>query len=328
MARRAFTLFLAVTVTTLLVGSGCGSKDSNAKIAVEFNNHAASAYVAQFNGWFDEAGLEMLPIFQVYESGAAIASSLARGDIQIAYLGMTAAITAYARGVPIRIISGVHKYGYGLVASPEIESIFDLQGKTIGSLREGTVTDILLKLMIEKYELEDLTIQRLSPSNAVLALVSGGLNAAIIPEQHATVAEANGFPMLLTSQEIWPGMQGDVLVVTTGLIESNPDLVGELMAVTKRATEWVNAHQGETAVIMATQLQIAGGKLTSGGVTLTNPMDITPEIMARSMERVVYSISIDQFILQDTIDFMVEMGYIEEGIEAADILDLSFLAQA
>ncbi|MCK5577666.1 MAG: ABC transporter substrate-binding protein, partial [Dehalococcoidales bacterium] len=192
MLRRAFTLFLAVTLATVLVGSGCASKDSTVKIAVEFNNHAACAYVAQFNGWFDEAGLEMLPIFQVYESGAAIASSLARGDIQIGYIGMTAAITAYARGVPIKIISGIHKYGYGLVASPEIESIFDLQGMTIGSLREGTVTDILLKLMIEQYKLEGLNIQRLSPSNAVLALVSGSLDAAIIPEQHATVAEANG----------------------------------------------------------------------------------------------------------------------------------------
>ncbi len=328
MVRRAFTLFLAVTLTIVLAGSGCAGKDSTVKIAVEFNNHAACAYVAQFNDWFDEAGLEMLPVFQVYESGAAIAASLARGDIQVGYLGLTGAITAFARGVPIKIISGVHKYGYSLMARPGIESIFDLQGKTIGCLREGTVTDILLKLMIERYELEDLTIRRFSPANAVLALISGSLDAAIIPEQHATVAEANGFPLLVRSQEIWPGMQGDVLVVTTGLIENKPGLVGELMAITKRATEWVNAYLQETAVIMAMQLQIAGGELQSGGITPTTSLDITPEIMARSMERVVYSVSIDPEIVQDTIDFMVELGYIEEGIKAADILDLSFLEQA
>jgi hypothetical protein len=43
------------------------------------------------------------------------------------------------------------------------------------------------------------------------------------------------------------------------------------------------------------------------------------------MERVVYSTSISPSVVQDNIDFMVAFGYIEEGVEAADILELSFL---
>lgn len=314
-------------VSVLLVGlvGGCTPKKQTVKIAVEFNNHAAAAYIAHDQGWFEEGGLEMLPVFQAYESGAAIAAALSRGDIQIAYMGLTGAIMSYARGVPIKVIAGVHQYGYGLVARPEIKGIADLEGKTIGSLRQGTVTDALLKLFMDRYNIDDLTVLRMSPSDNVLALISGSLDAAFIPEQHATVAEANGFPMLITSQDLWPGMQGDVLVVTTELIENNPDLVRELMEITQRATDWVNDYPYGAAVIMARQLRITGGDFSPAGTPAGANLEVTSAIISRSMERVVYSTSISPRVVQDNIDFMVAFGYIEEGIEAADILDLSFL---
>jgi NitT/TauT family transport system substrate-binding protein len=178
---------------------------------------------------------------------------------------------------------------------------------------------------MDRYNLEDLVILRMSPSDSVLALISGSLDAAFIPEQHATVAEANGFPMLIQSQDLWPGMQGDVLVVTTELIEGNPDLVRELMEITQRATDWVNDYPYGTAAIMARQLRIAGGEFSPAGTLAGANLEVTPAIISRSMERVVYATSISPIVVQDTIDFMVAFGYIEEGIEAADILELSFL---
>ncbi len=324
MTKRLVALFLISVLLVSIIG-GCTPKKQTVKIAVEFNNHAAAAYIAHDQGWFEEAGLEMLPVFQTYESGAAIAAALSRGDIQIAYLGLTGAIMTFARGVPIKVIAGVHQYGYGLVARPEIKEIADLEGKTIGSLRQGTVTDALLKLLVDRYDLDDLAVLRMSPSDNVLALLSGSLDAAFIPEQHATVAEANGFPMLIKSQDLWPGMQGDVLVVTTELIEDNPDLVRELMEITQRATDWVNDYPDGTAMIMARQLRIAGDELSPASTLAGANLEITPEIISRSMERVIYSTSIDSRVVQDTIDFMVAFGYIEEGVKASDMLDLSFL---
>ena len=295
-------------------------------MAVEFNNHAACAYVAYDKGWFEEAGLELLPVFQVYDSGVAIAAAMARGDIQIGYLGLTAAILTYARGVPIKVISGIHKYGYGLVARPEIKEVSDLEGKKIGSLREGTVTDILLTLMIDKYQLDDVTILRMSPSAGVLALITNSVDAAFIPEQHATIAEFNGFPMLIKSQDLWPGMQGDVLVVRTELIRDNPGLVKNLMEITQKATDWIKDHPDETAETMARQLQIAGGERSPTGKTLVGVnLEITPEIISRSMERIIYSTSIDPRVVQETIDYLAELGYIKNSFDAEEILDLRFI---
>jgi len=328
MPRRLLALFLIGVLVIILVGGSCIDKNVNKPtgIAVEFNNHAACAYVAHAKGWFEEEGLGLLPVSQIYESGAAIAAALARGDIQIGYMGLTAAIMTYARGVPIKVIAGVHKYGYGLVARPELKEIEHLQNKTIGCLREGTVTDLLLNLMIDKYHLKNTTILRMSPSEEVIALISGRLDAALIPEQHATMAESRGFPMLIKSQDLWPGMQGDVLVVRTELIRDNPDLVKRLVKVTQRATAWIKTHPDETAEIMAGQLQVAGEKVfPTREAEITMNLEVTPKIIFRSMDRVEYTTNIDPGVVQQTIDHMVELGYIKGESKAADILDLRYL---
>jgi len=328
-AKRLLAPFLTGTlIVIILAGSSCIHKNVKKPtgIAVEFNNHAACAYIAHAKGWFEEEELGLLPVFQTYESGAAVAAALARGDIQIGYMGLTAAIMTYARGVPIKVIAGVHKYGYGVVARPELTQVEDLQNKTIGCLREGTVSDLLLNLMIRKYHLKNVTILRMSPSEEVIALITGRLDAALAPEQHATMAESRGFPVLLKSQDLWPGMQGDVLAVRAELIEGNPDMIKRLIKVTQKATDWINEHPDETAEIMAEQLRIAREKITLDKETeLTPNLEITPEIISRSMDRVEYSTSIKPAVVQDTIDHMTELGYIKEGIKAADVLDLSYL---
>jgi len=46
---------------------GADKRETPIGMAVEFNNHAACAYIAHDKGWFEEAGLELLPVFQVYD---------------------------------------------------------------------------------------------------------------------------------------------------------------------------------------------------------------------------------------------------------------------
>jgi NitT/TauT family transport system substrate-binding protein len=320
-------LSLLFILTLAFLPSACSPSSAvGASVAVEFNNHAAAAWVAEEKGWFEGEGLGLVSLFQVYESGAAIAAALARNDIQIAYLGLTGAITAYTRGVPIKVIAGAHKYGYGLLVRPDITRVEELQGKTIASLREGTVTDYLLNLLIDRHGLRDITVLRMGPAEEVIALLSGSVDAAFIPEQHASTAEFQGFPMLIDSRELWPGMQGDVLVVRSELIEDHPEMVRKLVEVTRRATEWINSHPEETARIMAEQLQAAWVGLNPlKEIEGRDSLEVTPEIISRSMTRMEYSVSIDPEIVQDTIDFMVALSYIDAEVKAYDILDLSYI---
>jgi NitT/TauT family transport system substrate-binding protein len=302
-------------------------------MAVEFTDHAASAYIAKDKGWFEEEGLK-LTAYESYVTGMALASALARGDIQVAYICLVPAINAYANaGVPIKVVAGTHKYGYGLVVNTDkIKTVKDLEKPDIriGCVQVGGAVDVVLRKTIDEYGLDEDRVlnhvQRMNPPQQVLAIKTGQLDGVFLPEHWATMAEELGFKMLLTSQDVWPEMQGSVLVVKDDLINSHPEVVRKLVEVTERATEWGNQYPQEAAEVMARQLQAAGDDVLpteiAGAVT---GLEVTPEVLLRSMSRLEYTTDIDPEVVQETIDYLVELGYIKKGFNADDILDLRYL---
>jgi len=304
-------------------------------MAVEFTDHAACAYIAQDRGWFEEEGLE-LTAYESYVTGMALAAALGRtqGGIEIAYICLVPAINAYANaGVPIKIVAGTHKYGYGLVVNPDkIKTLEDLEEPDIriGCVREGGAVDVFLNKTIDYYHLDEDkildNIQRMNPPQQVLAIKTGQLDAAFLPEQWATMAEDLGFSMLLMSQDVWPEMQGSVLVVKQDLLDNHPEVVRKLVEVSRRATDWANQNPEEAAEIMARQLQVAGGGIFPVEVAeVAANLEITPEVIYRSMARLEYTLSIDPEVVQQTIDYLAQLGYIRSSFPAEDILDLRFI---
>ncbi|MCJ7656077.1 MAG: ABC transporter substrate-binding protein [Dehalococcoidia bacterium] len=331
---KLLALLTMVGLLLFMTIGGCTEKEeAPIGMAVEFTDHAACAYISQDKGWFEEEGLK-LTAYENYATGMALAAALARGDIQVAYICLVPAINAYANaGVPIMVVAGTHKYGYGLVVNPEkIKTVEDLEKPDIriGCVQVGGAVDVVLRKTIDKYGLDEDKVlnhvQRMNPPKQVLAIETGQLDAAFLPEHWATMAEELGFKMLLTSQDVWPGMQGSVLVVKDDLINSHPEVVRKLVEVSKRASEWANQHPQEAAEVMARQLQAAGGEVFPAEVAeVAAKLEITPEVLLRSMGRLEYTTDIDPEVVQETIDYLVELGYIKTSFSAEDILDLRYL---
>ncbi len=327
-------VLLLAGLLILIPLTGCTPKEeAPIGMAVEFMDHAACAYISQDKGWFEEEGLK-LTAYESYVTGMALASALARGDIQVAYICLVPAINAYANaGVPIKIVAGTHKYGYGLVVNPnKIKTVKDLEKPDIrlGCVREGGAVDVLLHRIIDKYSLDEgkilNNIQRMNPPKQVLAIKMEQLDAAFLPEQWATMAEEFGLEMMLMSQDVWPEMQGSVLVVKEDLIQEHPETVRKLVKVSQKAADWSNQHPDEAAEVVARQLQAAGGSLfpaTAGEVAAK--LEVTPMVLLHSMSRLEYTTDIDPWVVQETIDYLVKLGYIKSSFNAEDILDLSFL---
>lgn len=301
--------------------------------AVEFTDHAACAYVAKHMGWYEEAGLT-LSAYESYVTGMALAAALGRGDIQAAYMCLVPAINAYANGgIPIKVVAGTHKHGYGLVVDPDkVSTVADLEkpGLRIGCVREGGAVDVLLHRVIDKYNLDERRllsrVQRMNPPKQVLALKMGKLDGAFLPEHHATLAESLGFKMLVKSQDVWPNAQGSVLVVKEELIEDHPDIVRKLVQVSRKATQWINENPYEAAEVTACELSIsAEGILPKEVAKAAGQLEITPDVVAASMKRLAYTTDLDRDIVQETIDYMKKLGYIRQRIRAEEILETRFL---
>ncbi len=332
--KKIFIVFVFLGILFFTFFGECFSgKEIPIGMAVEFMDHAACAYISQDKGWFEEEGLN-LTAYESYVTGMALASALARGDIQVAYICLVPAINVYANAkVPIKIVAGTHKYGYGLVVNPEkIRSVKDLEepGIRIGCVREGGAVDVLLHRAVDKYNLNEerilSRIQRMNPPKQVLAIKTGQLDAAFLPEQWATMAEDLGFKMLLISQDVWPEMQGSVLVVKEELIRDHPQVVEKLVKISQRANDWINQYPQGAAEIVARQLREAGGSLFPVEIAdIAAKTEITPEVLLRSMNRLEYTTDIDPAVVQEAIDYVTQLGYIRSSFKAEDILDLSFI---
>ena len=141
-----------------------------------------------------------------------------------------------------------------------------------------------------------------------------------------STSQALGFKMLLMSQDVWPEMQGSVLVVKEDLIRDHPEIVKKLVKVSQKATDWANHHPNEAAEVMARQLQATGGEIfPTETAEVAGKLEITPEVLLRSMARLEYTTAIEHKVVQEMIDYIAELGYIKEGHRAEDILDLRYL---
>jgi len=298
-------------------------------IAVEFTSHSSCAHIALNKKWYAREGLK-LKSYNSYVTGMALASALNRGEIDAAYICLVPAINARANAkIPIKIVSGVHKYGYGLVVDPEkIKSVKDLEkpGIRIACSREGSPTDILLNKMIEKYQLDRdkilRKVRRMNPPRQLIALRTGGIDAAFMCEQYPTMAEKSGFKTLLSAKDIWHGMHGSVLVVTEDLINNHPHIVEKLVKVTDNSTKWMNENIGDASGIVASELSICGGEIFPVKSTgILKNLDISADIMKRSLkEKLVNTTDIDSRQIQETIDYMTKLGYIKKSFRAEEII--------
>jgi NitT/TauT family transport system substrate-binding protein len=309
--RRHFLKYSVYGSAFLFLGIRCpkasGSSSERIKIpklAVEYNTHAACFFLAKKKGWFEEEGME-LAYFESHQTGWGVAAALAREDIKGAYLCLAPLLLIYNLGVPIKILTATHLHGYGIVAHPKIQHPIELNGKTIGCMREGLPPDLLFHRVEEKFGLKAITLKRMAPSKQVMALISGSIDGACLPEHYVSIAESKGFPVLIKSQEVWPGMPGSVLAVRSdGFKSDDIEIFRRLYKITQRGTQALNdkRRKNENAEIM--------GKI----------LEIPADVASRSMERLEYRNDLELGAVQKMIDDMATLGYLRKGLRAEDLI--------
>jgi len=324
---------LSMTILFFVAGCNNNNLDKPIGMAIEFTAHATSTYVALEKGWYIEEGLAF-ETYDSYVTGMALASALARGDIEVAYMCLVPAITAYANGgVAIKVVSGTHKYGYGLAVDPgKIKTVADLDnaGIRIACVQAGGAVDVVLNKTIDVFGLDKTAVLantlRMNPAKALMAVKAGQVDAVFLPEQWCTMAEEYGFELLVECKDVWPDLQGSVLVVKQDLINRSPQAVEAIVRTDKKALAWINNNIEEAARILSRSLQrtIENSSALDSAFETASGFEYSPEVMQRSIQRIEFTSSIDTGVVQDVIDYMAELGYISSSFPAEEILDLSF----
>lgn len=249
-----------------LLGAGCGQKAAVKDEAkpVKFKiGHCTwvgygPLYIAKEKGFFKKYNID--PEMVIIEDESQYAAALAANRIQALGNVVDRDVIHYANGVNAKFVCAMDQSygGDGIIASGDIKSVKDLEGKTVG-LDKASTSYFFFLAVLNKYGADEskIKIQEMTAGDAGAAFVAGKLDAAVVWEPWLTKASQRKGGHVLISSRDFPGYIVDVISVRQDFIDQHPDAVLGLVKGWNEAVDWYKAHPQEGNKIMSKALSLS-----------------------------------------------------------------------
>jgi len=196
--------------------------------------------------------------FSAWRNPDELRAGLTSGSMQVAVMPTQAAANLYNRGLGVRLIN-VMTNGllYVVSADRSIDGIAALKGKTIVVPFRNDTPDLIFRRLLAENGLEpgaDLKLENAgTPVEAIQLLISGRVDAALVPEPAATAAIVQAgkagteIQRVVDIQKAWGAATGGApvlpqagLAVTDAFLDKNGDVLAAIQAAITEATRSVN----------------------------------------------------------------------------------------
>lgn len=200
----------------------------------------APVYVAKELGYFAEQGLDVE--VKAFAGGAEMITDLSTGRLDAGMGGAGPGLfNAIDRDLPLKVIAPGHSEGVP-VATPlvvskaacesgAVRSVADLKGKKVAINAPGATEYWLSQaLSTGGLTVADVDLETIPFADAVTALGSGAIDAAMLGEPTATLAEQQGFGVRLATDFPVQGITPTVVYANSDFLANEPDVATKLMA--------------------------------------------------------------------------------------------------
>lgn len=226
-------------------------------ISEGFNETRTLIYVAEERGLFAANGINV--IYKEYISGAAAASALVKGEVDLAAGAEFVIAGNVLRKENIRSIASIDKFQNTYIigrTDKGIKGIADLKGKRIGVPRQTSPEFFLGRFLdLNGMSIRDVTPVDATPAQAVDALVNGSIDAVAIFEPQANMI----IRKLGDSVIVWPAQGGQLtyfnLFGTAPWVESNPQVITRLLRSLVQAENYMANHTDEVKAVVQKRLK-------------------------------------------------------------------------
>jgi NitT/TauT family transport system substrate-binding protein len=219
----------------------------------------AQAVLGRGNGAFEKAlGSQTRVQWKAFNAGPAVVEALFAGEIDLAYIGPSPAITAYVRsqGAALRVVAGATSGGAALVVRSDsgIKSASDFHGKKVASPQFGNTQDIALRDWLGKNGLKprerggDVQITPIANPDQLTLFLQKQLDAAWAPEPWAArLIHEGGGRLLVDERDEWPNRQfaSALVVVSKKFLDQHPDVVKRWLATHVDLTNWIIKNKAD-----------------------------------------------------------------------------------
>jgi ABC-type nitrate/sulfonate/bicarbonate transport system substrate-binding protein len=218
---------------------------------------AINLYVAEQHGFFKAEGLDVR-LVQI-RANIAIAAALA-GDLDVTG-SISSTISAIQKGAPIKVLAvSLNQSLFFLVARPELKSISDLKGKTLGVTTIGGAQDTALRYMLRK--------GGLNPNVDVTIIVAGDVptqlqglvantiqGAALSPPPLIAARDRLKMNVLGSVINEYPTLQNGI-AVPDRIIKDRPRVVRGILRARTRANKLFLENQQAAIGVIAKTLNV------------------------------------------------------------------------
>ena len=244
-------LFLITGVEDSVTGRAVHSELTKVKIGYRGHLFYLPAYVAQVRNYYAAEGLEAELI--EFDSTNQLVEAVLAGRLDAAVGGVNALVPLTIEGKTPGSLK-IFTLGYYpgdfdalLVAEDSaIESVQDLEGKTISSLPGSTALHWMNRMLEAEGLTDKVTIVQTAPSQQLSTLQSGSADAVFVLEPLITLAEEESIGRVLVESPISTYFQPDMLfetsVFSTEFVQTNPETAKRIVAAVNKATEFINAN--------------------------------------------------------------------------------------
>ncbi|HEX6466611.1 MAG TPA: ABC transporter substrate-binding protein [Terriglobales bacterium] len=228
----------------------------------------AQALAGRQNGWFDKALAPQARVeWKAFHAGPSIIEALFAGELDLAYVGPSPAITGYLRsqGQALRIIAGATSGGAALVVRSDsgIRKPEDFHGKRIASPQFGNTQDVALRAWMEKHGLKprekggDVQVVPVANPDQLTLFLRKQLDASWAPEPWASrlIHDGNG-RLFLDERDEWPEgrFAAALLIVARKFLDEHPDTVKQWLRAHVEVTQWINQNPARSRQMINAEL--------------------------------------------------------------------------
>lgn len=275
--KKILALFLAAV---MLIGMAACSK--NEKTGVTVNIGVLKGPTGMGAAWLmdqNEQGLSANSYnFTIAGAPDVLTGQLISGDMDMAALPTNAISTLYNKTEGKITALGVNALGvlYVLENGDRINSVADLEGKTILASGQGSTAEYVLNYILEQNGVSAEIFWASEHSEAATLALSGEYDIVMLPEPFVTtVTTKNGsFRVALDLTREWEALGGGELTmggiaVRTEFLEAHPDAVKAFVKEYANSVAFTNAQPADAAKLIA-KYEIAAEEIAKNAIPRCN----------------------------------------------------------
>jgi NitT/TauT family transport system substrate-binding protein len=309
----ACRIFLALVIGAV-IGFSAEAADS-IRIAVSNPNMPnLTVAVAQKKGFFKDENIE--PEIISMNPNVAI-TALATADVDYCQL-FGAVVGGAIAGLPVRIVAGfLDNWPMTLIAQPELKSLKELKGKTLGISSFGATPDVGARMMLKQAGIDpekDIKVLALGSDAArITALTQRIVDVIVISPPADSQMEKQGYRILARAYELFsfPYLG---LGTHTGKLKERPDEIRRAIKATIRANRFIRDNREE-----AVRILIDWGK-------------VERDYAYASYDALKNLFNVDGAVPEDGLRLVIDQARrsakVTREVTAADVADLTILRRA